>query len=205
MESIKDLPSDPSRLRSAMDTVLSAWTKEKEADKKAPCLGNMRLWDVFAFVTRAISTKSGRRTILAITNGDDHKSANTPQDLIAFSQANGVTIFGLNPTTHANRNPLLRTAGENLLSFVTESSGGITMMLEAQRLDKELKTFVQMLRDRYIVQFPRPSDAKAGRTDFAVTVIGPDLFVRTAGKSVPLPDPVEPVDGASPTPTNSSD
>ena len=197
IESIRDLPSDPKRLTSAMDSVLSAWTKEKEADKKSPCLGNTQLWDVLAFVTRVMSTKPGRRTILVITNGDDNKSVNTPQELIPFTQATGVTIFGLNPITHSSRNPLLRSAGENLLSFVTESSGGITIMLEGQSLDKALKSFIQMLRDRYIIQFPRPSDAKAGKTEFAVTVIGPDLFVRTAGKSVPLPDPVEPLDGAN--------
>ena len=147
-----------------------------------------------------MTAKPGHRTILAVTNGEDRKSTHTPEDLAMLTQTSGVTIFGLDPTAHPNKSPYFRSADENLLSLVTESSGGETMGLEQYSLDKQLKIFVQMLRDRYIIEFPRPSDAKAGRTDLAVTVAGADLFVRTAGKGVPLPSPLEPVDGATANP-----
>jgi VWFA-related protein len=195
MHAWEDLPADSGGLHSAVDDALRTWKDRAVEGGKSSCKPDTHLWDVLAYVTQEMSTKAGRRTILAITNGDDQKSRYTPDDLTALAQSRGVTLFALDPTPHLSGNLGLRSAGEGLLSSVSQLSGGMTLELEEQSLGRELKSFVQMLRDRYIVEFPRPVDAKPGRIDFAVKIAGSDFFIRAAGNGVPLPNPGEIGDG----------
>ena len=56
--------------------------------------------------------------------------------------------------------------------------------------DKALQRIIAMVRGRYILEFPRPSNATGGAHDLRVKVAkGDDLFIRPSGISVPLPDP----------------
>ena len=188
---VEDLPADPEKLRAAAETALKNGTNRAPEGSRARCKPDTRVWDAIAYVTRAISGKPGRRTILAITDGDDIRSKQSPADVGTLAQTNGVTIFALDPTNHLNGNLGLHSADEQLLSHISESSGGMTLEPEGQSLDQQLKGFVQMLRDRYIVEFPRPTNLKAGRVELEVRVTGSDFFIRAAGKSVPFPNPTE--------------
>jgi hypothetical protein len=59
-----------------------------------------------------------------------------------------------------------------------------------------LKDFVAMLRERYIVEFPRPTkslpgghaEALPGEHDMEVRIAKGKYFIRPAGISVPIPD-----------------
>jgi len=187
MHAVEEVPVNEERLRLAVDAVLRV---EKDSGNSS-CYSGNRLWDALAYVVRMLSTQPGRRTILAVTNGDDQKSRRTSEELAELAQTSGVSVFGLNPAFHVSSDLFLRSIDEKQLSNMTESSGGMTLDLDSQNVGKELKNFVQMLRDRYVVEFPRPDDVSAGKIDFAVRVMGPDLFVRTAGKSVPVANPKE--------------
>ena len=57
-------------------------------------------------------------------------------------------------------------------------------------LDFTLQRFVALVRERYIVEFPRPANATAGEgMAFEVRIAkGDDYFIRPAGVSVPIPD-----------------
>jgi hypothetical protein len=46
-----------------------------------------------------------------------------------------------------------------------------------------------MLRERYIVEFPRPSNSTAGEHDMQVKIEKGIYKIRPSGVSVPLPDP----------------
>jgi hypothetical protein len=46
-----------------------------------------------------------------------------------------------------------------------------------------------MVRERYIVEFPRPSNEKAGRHGLLVKVDRGGYFIRPAGITFPLMDP----------------
>jgi VWFA-related protein len=191
----EDLPADPGRLHSVVDAALRTWKDRAVEGGKSSCKLETHLWDVLAYVTREMSTKSGRRTILAITDGDDQRSRYTPDNLTTLAQTSGVTLFALDPTPHLSGALGLRSAGEDLLSSVSQSSGGMTLQSEGQSPGKELKSFVQMLRDRYVVEFPRPANARPGKVDLAVKITGSDFFIRAAGNGVPLPNPDEIGDG----------
>ena len=68
------------------------------------------------------------------------------------------------------------------------SGGIVTRMDERGSLQETLQKFVQMVRQRYIVEFPRPSNSTAGKHDMQVKVGKDDYLIRTAGVSVPIPD-----------------
>jgi hypothetical protein len=55
-------------------------------------------------------------------------------------------------------------------------------------LDFTLQQFVAMLRERYIVEFPRPANTTAGQHAMNVKVAKSNFFIRPAGISVPIPD-----------------
>ena len=52
----------------------------------------------------------------------------------------------------------------------------------------KLREFVQMVRERYIVEFPRPSNSTPGQHGMAVTIAKGSYLIRAAGVSMPVPD-----------------
>lgn len=61
-------------------------------------------------------------------------------------------------------------------------------------LDFTIHRFVTLVRERYIVEFPRPANATSGEHVKEIRISGEDYFIRPAGTSVPLPDPALLVD-----------
>jgi hypothetical protein len=60
---------------------------------------------------------------------------------------------------------------------------------ESESLQQALERYVTTVRERYIVEFPRPTNSTAGKHGLAVRVEKGDNFIRMAGASVPLADP----------------
>jgi hypothetical protein len=52
-----------------------------------------------------------------------------------------------------------------------------------------LKRFTTLLRERYIVEFPRPFKSEGGEHSLVVTIDKSDAFIRSAGITVPIADP----------------
>jgi hypothetical protein len=59
-------------------------------------------------------------------------------------------------------------------------------------LESTLVDFVRRVRDRYIVEFPRPHRVTAGAHNLEVKIDGaPAAVIHSAGISVPMPDAAE--------------
>ncbi|HEV2646128.1 MAG TPA: VWA domain-containing protein [Acidobacteriaceae bacterium] len=172
---------DDTVLRGAMEAALKAGVEEGGAK----CKMETKLWDTLAYVARGMGDEPGRRTIVAITAGQDEGSRHTAEEAGSAARLEGVTVFVVNPGSAV---PSWAKTGEDPLSLMSESTGGMLLNLGAQRMDKELARVVGMLRERYIVEFPRPLVEKAGMVHIEVRVNGTRYFVRTASKSVPLPE-----------------
>jgi hypothetical protein len=100
----------------------------------------------------------------------------------------------------------LRLSSEDPFHSLCELSGGTVVLSDTRLLQEMLKRFVAMLRERYIVEFPRPAKATAGAHTEDVKIARSNDFIRPAGISVPLPDPAVLADpttvssGPAPTP-----
>jgi hypothetical protein len=110
-----------------------------------------------------------------------------------FTQAQGISVFAVTDKpvviTESSRIDL-GWRHENPLEAICQLSGGLVMTTDAGRRKAALERWIAMVRQRYILEFPRPSNSTSGMHDMRVRVeSGAGLFVRPSGISIPLPDP----------------
>jgi hypothetical protein len=202
IRSLYDVPADSGAIKKATDAALESWMLRKK--HKGSCEQSLHLWDGLAYVEADMAKLPGRRVILAVTDGQDKGSKRTPDEVRIFAQETGTAIFGLN---YADRRPLgMPTMGRHgagmyvpgdggpqgaqaALIRVCELSGGVvTTTSETRSLGLTLHDFVTMLRERYILEFPRPSNSTAGSHGLQVRVASGNYFIRSSGVLFPIPD-----------------
>ena len=83
---------------------------------------------------------------------------------------------------------LSTTPGVVRLSRLCELSGGLRLGLYQSSADQRMRQFAQMLRERYILEFPRPPDLKAGNVLMYIRIDDFNAFIRPAGDGVPVVD-----------------
>jgi hypothetical protein len=186
---VRSLDDTPPVLKSSITEVLERSMLHSNQPKKN-CELKGHLWDGLAQVAVALSDLPGRRVILVITDGLDMGSKRSWDELREYAKVKGITIFALKFA----RGGYPTTGGaflEKPLRSVCELSGGIVMrMSKPAALSKSLERFVTMLRERYIVEFPRPANATAGQHGLEVKIDkGVYIIIRPSGVSAALPDP----------------
>jgi hypothetical protein len=202
--SLDDAPANNVLLRTAVGAALEPWKQHKRNKPGKGCELKGHLWDGLGAVAVALSERPGRRVILVVTDGRDTGSRNSWDAVRYFAQTKGIAIFALNFTPASlgiesigrGRGGYLPSGGrsspvEKSLTSVCELSGGVVMrMSERTDLSKSLERFVTMLRERYIVEFPRPGNSTAGEHGLEVKIDkGVYIIIRPSGVSMPLPDP----------------
>jgi hypothetical protein len=198
--SLDDAPFDKRILGPAVEAVLKSWTARQE-DHSKDCKRTVYLWDTIAFMVRQLSEVPGRRVIVVVTNGRDDGSKHGWNEVRAYAQLTGVAIFAVTnvPATGASPSGLVHygsaqanygVGDAHALLAMCELSGGNLLPVYPAMTEKRLQQIIEMVRGRYILEFPRPSNATGGAHDLQVKVAkGDDLFIRPSGNSVPLPDP----------------
>jgi hypothetical protein len=202
--SLDDAPANSLLLKTAVGAALEPWKQHKRNKPGKGCELKGHLWDGLGAVAVALSNLPGRRVILVVTDGRDTGSRNSWDAVRYFAQTTGIAIFALNfapaslgiETIGRGRGGYLPSGGsssavERPLISVCELSGGVVMrMSERTDLSKSLERFVTMLRERYIVEFPRPGNSTAGEHGLEVKIDkGVYIIIRPSGVSMPLPDP----------------
>jgi hypothetical protein len=176
-----DVPADSTQLKEGVEAVLRSWNSRLRR-KQAGCKEAVHLWDVLAFITDKMSSLPGRRVILAVTDGQDKGSVNTWNQLRVFAAVSGVAIFGM--TRHASR-----PSPEAPFPIVCARTGGLVLTAKRGKVSRGLERFTTMLRERYIVEFPRTDSAASGPHSFEVTIGKSNAVIRSTGISVPTADP----------------
>ncbi len=204
LRSLNDAPADGVLLKKGVESVLQPSMLRKN-NKPENCELRGHLWDGLGQVAVALSNLPGRRVILVVTDGHDTGSKYSWNQVREYAQAKGIAVFALNfaPASSGGmgfyrqgRGGYLPSSGgrspvENPLASVCELSGGIVMrMSDSAALPRSLEKFVTMLRERYIVEFPRPGNSTAGEHGMEVKIDKGIYLIRPSGVSVPLPDPV---------------
>ena len=157
------------------------------------CNNKHHVLDAIATVARAISTVPGRRIILAVTDGYDRGSKNTWREVHQFALNFSISIFGLQTDGYLP-DPFQvteRRASEDAFSLLCNESGGLALETSRGDLSKTLKHVIDLLRARYIIEFPRPSNSTSGFHLIDVKVPHRDAIIRASGVIVPLPGDTE--------------
>ncbi|WP_433965339.1 hypothetical protein [Tunturiibacter gelidiferens] len=98
--------------------------------------------------------------------------------------------------------PLLQSP-EDKLDQICELSGGVEMQTERKVESWRLKEFTQMVRERYILEYPRGKDRKAGVHSLEVSLERDDLFIRPSGTTAAVASQDE-IKGLNTIPTDPS-
>ena len=188
VRSADDIPADAGEIERRIDTVLqSPDTHGKKAH--STCEDSVQLWGALGEISRQLSSLPGRRVILAISSGYDGGIGLKWADLKRFATAESITIFGLSiPSYDATlRNKF--AGSENPFNIICQQTGGLILQLHGKELPQTLNRFVDLVRGRYILEFPRPANATLGEHNIVVTLEKTKAFIRPSGISIPLPDP----------------
>jgi hypothetical protein len=188
VRSLVDDPAAPGLLKAGTASVLESWTDRKKNKHREDCKSPVHLWDALSFITSQLYDLPGRRVVLVVTDGNGADSLHTWKQVGEYAQETGVAVFGMTYMLGPYRPPWSGTP-ENALTALCELSGGMVLMASSKNLEERLQQFVATVRERYIVEFPRPYRTTAGAHLLAVKVDKADDFIRPAGISVPIADP----------------
>ena len=188
------LPATPDPMKESM-TLAFADSGERNGENSTDLCGSYkRLWDVIARVAEDVGEMPGRRVVLVVSDGSDRNSVNTWRDVERFAGSKSITVFGMREpseiTGHFRRSRsdtgfIMQV--EDPFGMLCGSSGGLVFddgpSTELTR--KQFERFVAILRNRYILEFPRPSNGAAGLYDLTVKVGHADAIVRPSGIAFP--------------------
>ncbi len=204
LDEMRDVPAEPGLLRLRIAKAVTDWDERSRARHRPPCEEKLHLWDTLGFATLRLGELPGRRVIIAVTDGIDRGSRNSPAALAIAMQKRAVTLFGLRPEQATDRTISNRGKGGAAMAYqamtpgvttdepferLSELSGGLGVPANRWNAGKQFAHIPELLRGRYILEFPRPWNTSAGSHVIDVQVAKGNDFIRSSGTSVPLPDP----------------
>jgi hypothetical protein len=188
-----DLPADTTGLKQSVDNALAQGLSRTPVESADGCPHPYSLRDAVAYAAMQLRNSPGQRVLLVVSNGDDESDRYSSDEIKEFAETD-VAVFAVRSLSAPSYSPylqLLHMRGlEDPLFAVCESSGGMVLTADEQSPEKTLQQFTSILRQRYIVEFPRPSNATKGVHNMQVKIDkGADYVVHWAGISVPLANP----------------
>jgi hypothetical protein len=151
------------------------------------CAARPAVSDAMVTVLKRMSASPARRVLLLLSSqlppglvGLDH--------LARYAGAQGVAVFAMDDTP-AGMQDVSRGFRADPLRTFCEATGGMVLHTEDRDLSQRLEQWVELLRSRYVIQFPLPQRLKTGLHDIQISIPGERDFVRASGVSFSLPDP----------------
>ena len=197
-----NMPADPVRLRKALEEGLWPSHEQQAKGRAARCKASFPLWDAMTYATLELRRQPGWRVLLAVTDGEDQGSRNNWNQLKLLAQEGSVAVFGVSPTIdrptrdlHTMQSSLLAAEASNPFNpedpfdTICQLSGGLQTFTGARNLGVALQRVIQMVHERYIVEYPRANNDTAGIRTIVVTLDHKDAYVRPTGNSIPVLDP----------------
>ena len=211
IRTIYDTGANPAALADGVQRAMAPWqirqTQNEELKKKNKippprCRIGLPLWDSMAEVLKDLDQQPGRRVLLAITDGEDTGSKTLWKDVMVHAQIRSETVFGLLPaitTVFKLYAPLDETkeirhiespsfgGPEDKFEQICVNSGGIELQANEHTTIFRLKEFTQMVRERYILEYPRGPNEEPGLHTIAVSYRKKsNLYIATTGITVPI-------------------
>jgi hypothetical protein len=168
-------PASRAGLKDAVDSALAVW---RSGGEKRSCKPTMPLWDSMAKALADLGQQPGRRVLLVVSDGqDDGSRTNTSQ-----MQVESASLIDQQIVRHS---PLMESP-EDKLDQICQLSGGVEIQAEQSIEAWRLKEFTQMVRERYILEYPRGINRTAGVHGLQVSLGRDDLYIRPSGIMAPV-------------------
>jgi len=185
-----DLPaSEGDLIAHAVDKAISFPQLHGAKSSTPHCGDSLHLWNTLATVAQSISSLPGRRVVLVLSNGYDHRSPLHWNELRTYADERSITFFGLYPPAIDPDSFHFMLSTEDPFNQLCQLTGGLILSTSAPDLPADLKRTMAFVRGRYILEFPRPDTGERGFHDIDVTIKNHDAYIRAAGVSYPSADP----------------
>ncbi len=199
----EDKSATPEQLRASMQKVLTEGREKARNGATQSCWPEKRLYDVLATVAKDIGDSPGRRVILVLSDGADRRSVNNNWSNVArFAGGKSITVFGIRPVPKHNDigvfDPFSEPGAHGWWTMTDAdpfgrlcgSSGGLVLAVDkgTNGMTGQIRRAISMLRDRYILEFPRPVNGGPGLYSINVTINDPKAIIRPAGVAFPPRD-----------------
>ena len=191
IRSAEDVPAnDTHRIAHDLEAAIDYPLLHVKGQTRPHCAGSVKLWNTVATVAASIHAMPGRRVILVVSSGKDHHSSFKWRVLTHYAAVNSVSIFGLSlPPSFSSRPVLSYTNPEDPFQQICQLTGGIVLVSPLAGVLASMERFMELVRGRYILEFPRPDTGSPGAHTIVVKLVGREAFIRTAGITFPQADP----------------
>jgi len=189
-------PTSTENLQTVATLLLDSSRMHGKSHNVESCRQRWNLLDSIMASIRGLQDEPARRVLLVMTDGVDHGSKAAWDEVRVAAQMYGVAIFAMLPRSEmflpvrGPRGTLgseAVTAATNMPSLC-ESTGGMILDADQGSVLAQMRSFMTLVRGRYIIEFPRPP-AGPGTHNLTVTIEKLAAFIRPAGVSVPVADP----------------
>ena len=152
--------------------------------------GGTALLDSLVEGTRLLSSSTGRRAIVLITDGYDENSKATLDEVLRVVEESGVTVYALAVGGVAG----ISMKGENALRSIAEQSGGrVFFPARDAELISAADTIASDTHNRFLITFTPKNQRKDGLWRKVSVDVPSGLRARTrAGYFAPDPPPIRP-------------
>ena len=204
MRTLKDTPAvAPEHITEGVVNVLAA--PRLHGTKTKPACGySLHLWDAMTVVAQDLGDSPSRRVLLVVSRGRENGSKNNFAAAADYLSSEGVAVFGLRDNSGYGQSmspfgaPMARRGNlggigslneDDLLGMMCARNGGMVLDASNPGVAESLQHLIELLRGRYIIEYPRPDDKKAAVHTLDITIAGTNAFIRPTGGSSPIPDP----------------
>jgi hypothetical protein len=197
VRSALNLSATPGAASAAFSRALTAPTlhgaKQHRSCKK------ISLWDAALNTAEEVGSLPGWRVMLILSDGISKKGIYAPSQTTEFLQEKSIAVFGMRDLSeytsqHIHQQssngsrfmvPVGDGSDEDLFDTLCQSNGGALQTVSTKSLPKTMRYFISVLRNRYILEFPRPDEDIPGRHIVEVTIPKTNLYIRPAGLTIP--------------------
>lgn len=134
-----------------------------------------RLWDAFDGALDHLGGATGRRVIVALTDGEDFGSQRSGGQVLDRAQAEDVMVYaiGIESRFHNGAQWTVTRPGGSFRKMATETGGGYFELKKTADLNSTFSRVVQELHSQYLLGFtPTSVDGKEHKLEVRVTKPG---------------------------------
>jgi Ca-activated chloride channel homolog len=134
-----------------------------------------RLWDAFDGALDHLSEATGRRVIVALTDGEDYGSDRSGGDVLDRAQREDVMVYaiGIESRFHNGLQWTVTRPGGSFRKMANETGGGYFELKKSADLNTTFSRVVQELHSQYLLGFtPTNLDGKEHKLEIKVTKPG---------------------------------
>jgi Ca-activated chloride channel family protein len=140
-----------------------------------------RLWDAFDGALEHLKSATGRRVIVALTDGEDFGSEKGGGDVLDRAQAEDVMVYaiGIESRFHNGLQWTVTRPGGSFRKMANETGGGYFELKKTADLNSTFSRVVQELHSQYLLGFtPTNLDGKEHKLEVKVTKPGLNVRAR---------------------------